>query len=73
VLPWRSRFSRRSARLGTQQRRRILLSDVPGVESDVPGTCPKCGMALEAAMPTLAAGEDPELVDMRRRFWIALA
>jgi len=45
----------------------------PGVESDVPGTCPKCGMALEAAMPTLAAGEDPELVDMRRRFWIALA
>ncbi len=45
----------------------------PGVESDVPGTCPKCGMALEAAMPTLDAAEDPELVDMRRRFWIALA
>ena len=45
----------------------------PGVESDVPGTCPKCGMALEAAMPTLDAAEDPELVDMRRRFWLALA
>jgi Cu+-exporting ATPase len=30
-------------------------------------------MALEAAMPTLDAAEDPELVDMRRRFWIALA
>ena len=45
----------------------------PGVESDVPGTCPKCGMALEAAMPTPDAAEDPELVDMRRRFWIALA
>jgi Cu+-exporting ATPase len=30
-------------------------------------------MALEAAMPTLDAGEDPELADMRRRFWIALA
>src|SRR5512135_3736205 len=45
----------------------------PGVESDVPGTCPKCGMALEAAMPTLDAAEDPELVGMRRRFWVALA
>jgi len=30
-------------------------------------------MALEAAMPTLDAAEDPELIDMRRRFWIALA
>ncbi len=45
----------------------------PGVESDVPGTCPKCGMALEAAMPVLDGAEDPELVAMRRRFWIALA
>jgi Cu+-exporting ATPase len=30
-------------------------------------------MALEAAMPTADGTEDPELVDMRRRFWIALA
>jgi len=30
-------------------------------------------MALEAAMPAIDGGEDPELVDMRRRFWIALA
>jgi Cu+-exporting ATPase len=30
-------------------------------------------MALEAAMPTLDTAEDPELADMRRRFWIALA
>jgi Cu+-exporting ATPase len=30
-------------------------------------------MALEPAMPTVAAGDDPELVDMRRRFWISLA
>ena len=45
----------------------------PGVESDVPGTCPKCGMALEAAMPAVDGAEDPELIDMRRRFWIALA
>jgi Cu+-exporting ATPase len=45
----------------------------PGVGSDVPGACPHCGMALEPAMPTLAVGDDPELVDMRRRFRIALA
>jgi len=45
----------------------------PGVESPVPGTCPKCGMALEAAMPVAGEGEDPELVDMRRRFRVALA
>jgi Cu+-exporting ATPase len=43
-----------------------------GVESDRPGACPKCGMALESSMPQLGGGEDPELADMRRRFWIAL-
>jgi len=45
----------------------------PGVESDVPGSCPKCGMALESALPVANPGEDPELRDMGRRFWIALA
>ncbi len=45
----------------------------PGVESPVPGACPKCGMALEPAMPAVDAGEDPELHDMRRRFIVALA
>jgi Cu+-exporting ATPase len=45
----------------------------PEVESPVPGTCPKCGMALELAVPVATEGEDPELVDMRRRFWISLA
>jgi len=30
-------------------------------------------MALESAMPAVDDGEDPELRDMRRRFWIALA
>jgi Cu+-exporting ATPase len=41
----------------------------PGVVSDVPGICPKCGMALE---PTGAVAEDDdsELRDMTRRFWI---
>ena len=45
----------------------------PEVQSPVPGACPKCGMALELAMPSLERGEDPELADMRRRFWIAAA
>lgn len=43
----------------------------PGVESDEPGTCPKCGMALEAARPGMD-GENAELKDMQRRFVGAL-
>ena len=39
-----------------------------GVVSDVPGTCPKCGMALEAT--DAGAEDDGELRDMTRRFWI---
>jgi len=45
----------------------------PGIESAVPGTCPKCGMALESANPAATAGADPEFLDMRRRFLVALA
>ena len=39
-----------------------------GVVSDVPGICPKCGMALEAT--GAGAEDDGELRDMTRRFWI---
>ena len=35
--------------------------------------CPICGMALEPETPTAATGPSAELVDMTRRFWIALA
>ncbi|HTK96964.1 MAG TPA: heavy metal-binding domain-containing protein, partial [Pseudomonadales bacterium] len=42
-----------------------------GVESDEPGDCPKCGMALEATITDGAS--NPELDDMSRRFWWALA
>jgi Cu+-exporting ATPase len=45
----------------------------PEVVSDKPGACPKCGMALEPRVVTLDEGENPELVEMRRRFWICLA
>ncbi len=44
----------------------------PEVVSDVPGSCPKCGMALE---PRTVTGEEenPELIDMTRRFRISTA
>jgi Cu+-exporting ATPase len=43
----------------------------PEVQQDHPGSCPKCGMALEPVMETEEEGPNPELVDMSRRFWIA--
>jgi Cu+-exporting ATPase len=44
----------------------------PEVEQPGPGSCPKCGMALE---PMSATGDedDGELDDMTRRFWVATA
>lgn len=44
----------------------------PEVVSDHPGTCPKCGMALEPMVATADEGPNPELADMSRRFWIGL-
>ena len=44
----------------------------PEVRQIGPGVCPDCGMALEPTTVTLDDGEDPELVDMRRRFWVGL-
>jgi Cu+-exporting ATPase len=37
------------------------------------GACPICGMALEPELLTADAGPNPELADMSRRLWIALA
>ncbi|MFO1408422.1 MAG: copper-translocating P-type ATPase [Steroidobacteraceae bacterium] len=50
---------------------RYVCPMCPGVGSDVPGACPRCGMALEPAVPA-ASTDDGELADMRRRFAIAL-
>ncbi|MGE5616632.1 MAG: heavy metal translocating P-type ATPase [Bacillota bacterium] len=44
----------------------------PEVRQQGPGVCPKCGMALEPEMPAIEEGENPELVDFRRRFWSTL-
>jgi Cu+-exporting ATPase len=44
----------------------------PEVRQIGPGTCPKCGMALEPVQPNAEAEENPELADFRRRFWWTL-
>lgn len=44
----------------------------PEVVQQGPGTCPICGMALEPQTITGEEGENPELTDFRRRFWIGL-
>ncbi len=44
----------------------------PEVRSERPGPCPRCGMALEPEQAQLD-GENPELADMSRRFWVAVA
>jgi Cu+-exporting ATPase len=40
----------------------------PEVHRDAPGTCPRCGMTLERETPGLDEGDDPTLLDFRRRF-----
>ena len=45
----------------------------PEVVSDAPGSCPKCGMALEPRTVALTEEQNPELMDMTRRFWLGAA
>ncbi|MBX7184212.1 MAG: heavy metal translocating P-type ATPase [Vicinamibacteria bacterium] len=45
----------------------------PEVVQDGPGSCPKCGMALEPRTVTVDEPDNPELVDMTRRFRVGLA
>jgi Cu+-exporting ATPase len=44
----------------------------PEVRQVGPGSCPICGMALEPEQISLDQGPDPELIDMTRRFRVAL-
>ncbi|HYK87643.1 MAG TPA: heavy metal translocating P-type ATPase [Acidobacteriota bacterium] len=44
----------------------------PEIVRAEPGTCPKCGMALEARIASLQEEGNPELADMQRRFRISL-
>jgi Cu+-exporting ATPase len=42
----------------------------PEIVQDHPGSCPKCGMALEARR-VAAEERNEELIDMSRRFWVS--
>ncbi len=44
----------------------------PQIRQVGPGACPICGMALERETVTADSGPNAELVDMTRRFWVAL-
>src|SRR6266481_453373 len=44
----------------------------PQVRQVGPGFCPICGMALEPELASAEAAPNPELADMRRRFWVGL-
>jgi Cu+-exporting ATPase len=44
----------------------------PEVVSDRPGSCPKCGMALEPRTVSLDDGPNPDLIDLTRRFWVGV-
>ena len=45
----------------------------PEVVQNEPGDCPKCGMALEPRTVAIDDGENPELRDMHKRFWVSVA
>ncbi|MBK7934477.1 MAG: heavy metal translocating P-type ATPase [Acidobacteria bacterium] len=75
-----NKFKQNPASFPTRKRK-ILEAESVGVEYTCPmhpeivqigpGSCPKCGMALEPKVMTLDDGPDPEYVDMKRRFWIS--
>lgn len=44
----------------------------PAIHQSGPGSCPICGMALEPEISKIALAPNPEYVDMKSRFWIAL-
>ena len=45
----------------------------PEIVQDHPGSCPKCGMALEPVVAKAAEEKNEELTDMNRRFWVSTA
>jgi Cu+-exporting ATPase len=45
----------------------------PEVRQRGPGSCPKCGMALEPETAAADEGPNAELVDMTRRLWVSVA
>ncbi len=43
----------------------------PEIQQKGPGSCPKCGMALEPLVGVTDGDENEELSDMTRRFWVS--
>ncbi len=67
----------------TDSEKKMLEADVPAgtiytcpmhpqIRQIGPGNCPICGMTLEPEIVSLDDKPDPELIDMRSRFWISL-
>jgi Cu+-exporting ATPase len=44
----------------------------PEIVRNEPGDCPICGMALEPKVASLDEEQNPELADMKRRFWVSV-
>jgi Cu+-exporting ATPase len=44
----------------------------PEIVRGAPGSCPICGMALEPKTAIAEEEENPELINMTRRFWVSL-
>jgi Cu+-exporting ATPase len=58
-------------KIGAAAGGRWTCSMHPEILRDEPGSCPICGMALEAMSPG-EEEENPELASMSRRFWVSL-
>jgi Cu+-exporting ATPase len=56
----------------TQEARIYTCPMDPEIRQGTPGPCPKCGMALEPQTVNLQEEENPELIMMKRRFWVSL-
>jgi Cu+-exporting ATPase len=56
-----------------QTRTQYVCPMHPEIVRDEPGDCPICGMALEPRTVTADEASNPALVEMTRRFWVAVA
>ncbi|HEU4712812.1 MAG TPA: heavy metal translocating P-type ATPase [Pyrinomonadaceae bacterium] len=67
-----SSFLQKSAVVEAKPGQKYTCPMHPEIVRDGPGSCPICGMALEPVTVSLEDEENPELVDMTRRFWVCL-